>query len=133
MVPITQSPNPSMPILTIEIVLRPGETLPSHLAADIADRAGEVFGSPPGRTWVKLRGIPVEHYAENGGAAEGVYPVFVSVLKSRYLPPDEMQTEVTRLTTAIAQASARPVENVHLVYEPAGAGRVAFGGNLVSA
>ncbi len=38
--------------------------------------------------------------------------------------------EVRRLTDAIAAACGRPAENVHLVYAPAGRGRVAFGGRL---
>lgn len=121
-----------MPLLDVELVLRPGESLSKDFAAEIADCAGEVFGSPPRWTWVKVRVIPTEHYAENGGAADGVHPVFVSVLKGRHPPPEEMQAEVTRLTNAIAQACARPPENVHVLYVPEGAGRVAFGGQLIS-
>lgn len=122
-----------MPILHVEIVLHPGESLSSQVAATIADRAGEVFGTPPGRTWVKLHLIPAEHYAENGDAGEGLYPVFVSTLKNQLPTPEAMPTEVAQLTQVIAQACARSVENVHLVYLPAGAGRVAFGGKLTSA
>lgn len=104
------------------------------LAAEIADRGGEVFGSPPGNTWIKLRPIPCDHYAENGvGPPDGVYPVFVLVLKARLPAPDPLRAEVSRLAAAIAEATGRPVENVHIAYLPAGAGRVAFGGELVSA
>ena len=123
-----------MPIVDVEIVLLPEESMRSGLAAEIADRCGEVFGSPPGSTWVKLRPIPCDHYAENGGGPQdGVYPVFVSVLKARLPAPEALRAEVSRLTAAIAEATGRPVENVHIVYLPAGAGRVAFGGELVSA
>lgn len=122
-----------MPILDVQVVLRPGESLPGHLAADIADRAGEVFGTPPGRTWVKLYALPTEHYAENGGSDENAYPVFVSIFKSQLPAPQVLPTEAAQLTRAIAQACARPVQNVHLIYWPAGAGRVAFGGQLISA
>lgn len=106
----------------------------SGLAAELADRSGRVFGSPPGSTWVKLRAIPYDHYAENGGGpSDGVCPVFVSVLKARLPAPDVLRVEVARLGAAIAEATGRPVENVHIAYLPAGAGRVAFGGELVSA
>jgi phenylpyruvate tautomerase PptA (4-oxalocrotonate tautomerase family) len=121
-----------MPILSIEIVLRPNETLRRGLAAELADRAGEVFGSAPGETWIKLTTIPAGQYAEAGGLPPGgVYPVFVSVLKARYSPTIALQAEITRLTAAIAQACARPEENVHLFYQPEARGRVAFGGKLV--
>ena len=123
-----------MPILDIEIVLCPDEALAPGLAAEIADRSGEVFGSPPGSTWVKLRAIPCDHYAENGGGPPGgVYPVFVSVLKARLPAPDALRAEVARLTAAVAEATGRPAENVHIVYLPEGAGRVAFGGEIVPA
>ncbi len=123
-----------MPILDLEIVLRPAELLAPGLAGDIADRCGEVFGSPPGNTWVKLRSVPREHYAENGGGPpEGVYPVFVSVLKAHPPAPEALPAEVARLTAAIAQATGRPAEYVHVFYLPAGAGRVAFGGEVLPA
>jgi phenylpyruvate tautomerase PptA (4-oxalocrotonate tautomerase family) len=123
-----------MPILDIEMVICQDEALAPGLAADIADRSGEVFGSPPGSTWVKLRAIPCDHYAENGGGPpDGVYPVFVSVLKARLPAPDALRAEVARLTAAVAEATGRPAENIHIIYLPAGAGRVAFGGELVPA
>jgi len=121
-----------MPIVDVEIVLLPRESMRSGLAAEIADRCGQIFGSPPGSTWVKLHLTPCDHYAENGGGPpDGVYPVFVSVLKARLPSSDALRTEVERLTAAIAQATGRPEERVHIVYLPEGAGRVAFGGELV--
>ena len=121
-----------MPILDVEIVLCPDEALAPGLAAEIADRSGEIFGSPPGSTWVKLRAIPRDHYAENGGGPpDGVLPVFVSVLKARLPLPDVLLNEVGRLTAAIAQTTGRPKEHVHIVYFPEGAGRAAFGGEMV--
>ena len=123
-----------MPIVDVEIVLLPEESMRLGLAAEIADRSGQVFGSPPGSTWVKLRAIPCDHYAENGGGPpDGVYPVFVSVLKARLPSPEVLRAEVGGLTAAIAEATGRPTENVHIAYLPAGASRVAFGGNLVPA
>ena len=122
-----------MPILDVEIVVRPNESLPRELATELANCAGEIFGAPPGTTWVKVRTIARENYAENGdGQPEDVYPVFVSVLKMKLPLPDTLQVEVVRLTAAIAQVCACPQENVHIVYLPEGAGRVAFGGKVVN-
>jgi phenylpyruvate tautomerase PptA (4-oxalocrotonate tautomerase family) len=121
-----------MPTLDIEIVLRPGETLHPHLAAEIADRAGEILGTLKGATWVKLHPILSEHYAESGdGPNDNIAPVFVSILRSRLPEPEAMQAEVISLTEAIARICARPPENVHIIYEAAAAGRVAFGGKVV--
>jgi phenylpyruvate tautomerase PptA (4-oxalocrotonate tautomerase family) len=121
-----------MPILDVEIVLEPGEALRPELAGELADRAGEVFGAAPGTTWVKVRAVPAEHYAENqSGHSTELHPVFVSVLKAKLPPPDERQREVTRLTEAVARACRRPPENVHILYLPEGAGRMAFGGRIV--
>ncbi len=123
-----------MPILDIEIVLLPEESVRPGLAAEIADRCGQVFNSPPGSTWVKMHLMPCDHYAENGGGPnDGVFPIFVSVLKARLPAPEALRAEVGALTAAVAEATGRPTENVHIVYLPAGAGRVAFGDELVSA
>ena len=121
-----------MPILEIEIVARPGESLSPGLAAEIADRAAEILDSRPGGTWARLRTLPAEAYAENGGGPpDGVYPVFVTVLKSRLPAQDELAHEAEALAAAIGQAANRPQENVHILYLPEGLGRVAFGGRLL--
>lgn len=121
-----------MPILDIEIVSKPDETVGQNLAHELAHRAGEVFASPAGSTWVKVRVIAGEHYAENSSdPLEPVYPVFVSILKASLPSPDAMQMEVALLTPVIAQVCNRPEENVHIIYLPEGAGRVAFGGRMV--
>ncbi|MBI5841620.1 MAG: hypothetical protein HZB19_16130 [Chloroflexi bacterium] len=120
-----------MPILDVEIVLKPGETLAPDLAARIADAAGEVFASRPLGTWVKLRGIDSAHYAENGsGLSVDIFPVFVSVLKSR-VDADGLREEADRLAESIAGVCNRPKENVHILYEAEARGRVAFGGKLL--
>ena len=121
-----------MPILDVEIITRPGESIDPHLATEIAHRAGEIFGSAPGNTWVKVRPLAGENYAENDDSPPGnVHPVFVSVLKAKLPPADALQTEVDRLTAAIAQICDRPAENVHIIYLPEGAGRIAFGGKVI--
>jgi len=92
-----------------------------------------VLGSPPRGTWVAVDLIPAAHYAENGGAEPGVAPVFVRVLLKDGPPREGLAEQVAALTRAVAICSGRPADNVHVFYEPAAAGRVAFGGNLVSA
>jgi phenylpyruvate tautomerase PptA (4-oxalocrotonate tautomerase family) len=120
--------SPAVPILDVEVVGAREE----GLARRIADAAGAVFGTPPGRTWVKVRFLPRRDYAENGAALpHDVRPVLVRVLKAD--APEDLAAEVRALTAAVAAAAGRPPENVHLLYEPWGRGRVAFGGNLVGA
>lgn len=121
-----------MPILDAEIVTRPGEQFGPELAVELANRAGQIFASLPGNTWVKVRFIAPENYAENDATPGDVYPVFVSVLKARLPATDDLQAEIAQLTTGIAQICNRPPENVHILYLPPGAGRVAFGGNVTS-
>lgn len=121
-----------MPILEVELVGPLRETAREGLAARIADRAAEVFGAEPGTCWVALREIPREDYAEcGGGPPAGVSPVIVRVLQARVAAGAALAAEVEALTRAIAGACGRPAENVHLIYEPPGAGRVAFGGGLL--
>jgi phenylpyruvate tautomerase PptA (4-oxalocrotonate tautomerase family) len=121
-----------MPILDIEMVVAPGETVPAGTARTIADATGTVFGADAGTVWVKIRTLPGADYAENGvGAADNPAPVFVRVLKRNLPEPGALRVEAARLAEAIAKVCGRPVENVHILYEPPGAGRVAFGGELV--
>jgi len=121
-----------MPILNVEIVMRPDEHIRPELAKELADRTGEILGSLPGNTWVKVYPIAREYYAENYSMPGDVYPVFVSVLRAKLPSPDLLQNEVAKLTSSVAQACDRPEENVHIIYLPEGTGRVAFGGRLLS-
>ena len=121
-----------MPILEVEIVTDLGETLKSGLAQQLADAAGDALGTPRGRTWVRLRALPREQYAESRAPlANDIQPVFVSVLKSRSCGPLEVKDEAARLCDALALACGRPRENIHILYLPDAAGRMAFGGELV--
>jgi phenylpyruvate tautomerase PptA (4-oxalocrotonate tautomerase family) len=120
-----------MPILEIEMIGAPAEDIRHELAQRIADAAGGVLRSDPQETWVRLRILPADQYAENGGTAEGLAPVFVSVLRRRNPEGDDLSREVEELTSAIATACGRPKENVHVRYESPGADRQAFGGRLI--
>jgi phenylpyruvate tautomerase PptA (4-oxalocrotonate tautomerase family) len=119
-----------MPILDVELVGPVPDAILHGLARRIADAAGAALEAEPGGTWVKLRCLAPDEYAESGGLPDGVLPVFVSVLLGA--PPDgEARAEqVRRVTRAVAEACGRPAANVHVLYQPAAAGRIAFGGRL---
>lgn len=118
-----------MPILEVEIVLKPGEQLAEELALQLADAAASALGSAAGGTWVRLYALPEKHYAEGGGGPpQGVHPVFVKVLQAELAEEEQRAQSAGRLARALAQACRRPVENVHVLFEPAAAGRIWFGG-----
>ena len=120
-----------MPILDVEVVGAIPEDRRSTLARAIADAAEGVFRAGLQQTWVKLRELSADDYAENaGGPPKGVRPVFVSVLKHKPPVGDALRAEMAALAMAVARACDRPAEHVHVIYEPPGAGRVAFGGRL---
>ena len=121
-----------MPIVDIEIVLRANETLRKDMVSELADELGNIFHSPSGGTWVKVHCLPAERYAENGGTPTSVYPIFVTIIKSALPAPAEIQQEVEWITGSVAQICDRPSENVHVIYQSEGRGRVAFGGKIIS-
>lgn len=121
-----------MPILDIEVVVIENEAIDSSWAQQIADAGGGIFGTLPGRTWVRVRGLHRSNYAENGiKLAANLQPVFVSVLKSQLPPVDALRVESHKLTLEISRIVERPVENVHVLYLPPAAERLSFGGILV--
>jgi phenylpyruvate tautomerase PptA (4-oxalocrotonate tautomerase family) len=122
-----------MPILDIERVLPHGEeAAPPGLAAALADATGRVFGSAPGRTWVRLRVLSVSAYAENGMTpAADALPVFVTVLLAQPPKGDALAAQVRALTDAVAQTLHIEPKRVHVLVAPPGLGRQAFGGTLL--
>lgn len=56
-----------MPLVDVEIVLKPQETIPDAMASELTDKLGQIFRSPRNGTWVKVHGIDEVSYAENGG------------------------------------------------------------------
>lgn len=120
-----------MPIVNIEIVAD-ADAAPPGLVQALADRAGRIFGSPPGTTWVRVRALPASGYAENEAAvAANDRPVFVTVTRRQLPAPPALAEEIGALTRAVAQLVGRPAERVHVMYEPGAAGRAAFGGTVV--
>lgn len=119
-----------MPIVDIEIVA--DRKLAPGLATRLAYALAPIFGGPANGTWVKVRHLEVGDYAEGDGGPSGeVRPVFVTILKADPPAGDELAEEVGKVVEAVAAACEHPVENVHVIYESAGRGRVAFGGNLI--
>lgn len=121
-----------MPIVDVEITCESEAALSETLAAEIADAAANIFDTDPGQTWVRIRPVPLKYYAENGGGPPaGLMPVFVTVLKATNLNKEQMIGEIAELTECFAAICDRLPENIHVLYEPPAAGRIAFGGMLL--
>ena len=121
-----------MPIVDIELVCASKAEFGAVSATAAADAVGDALGCAPGRAWVRLRCLDRDGYAENRtdvGPSE--LPVFVTVLLATLPPPAELASHCRVLTQAVAAAVGRPADRVHVQYAPAGAGRQAFGGELV--
>ena len=122
-----------MPIIDVEIVGGSRDEVRKASADRIASAAAKVFGSPRGHTWVRLRTLDGDCYAENDApVGPDEMPVFVTVLVARLPVGPDLAAQVDALTGAIAEAVDRPRDRVHVEYAPAGAGRLAFGGELAT-
>jgi len=121
-----------MPLVVIEIV--GGESpVPPRLTNRLADKLGAIFGSKPGETWVRVHTLPHKAYAENKIAAPlGADAVFVAVTRRELPPVKFLTTEAALIASAVGKLCERPAERVHVIYEPPAAGRIAFGGKLVT-
>ena len=121
-----------MPIVSVELVTDPDRPLAHGLAQSLADCVGGVLNSPPGQTWVRIRSLRRDEYAENNALVEAAeLPIFVTLLKRHPPAGAELDSEVAALTHAIAQVIGRPHSCVHIEYAPAAVGRLSFGGKLV--
>ena len=122
-----------MPIVDVECVRSDEEVLTRSQIECLANELGDLFGRNPGTTWVKVRNLSLLSYAENGIAEEDTpEPTFVRIIK-RTLPDKQgLSDEAKRIVHVVAQTLSCEAENVHVIYEPEGAGRVAFGGELVN-
>jgi phenylpyruvate tautomerase PptA (4-oxalocrotonate tautomerase family) len=121
-----------MPIVTVHIVANTERPLDHNLAQALADAVGRALESPPGQTWVRLRSLSRDEYAENESVVDASeLPVFVSILERQPPTGAKLQAEVNALTRAVAHVVGRPATRVHIEYAPAAAGRISFGGKLV--
>ncbi len=124
-----------MPIVTLELIEdATQQPVSADALANLTDALGELFDSAPGGTWVKLHYLPRAHYVENATNLEAsIRPTFVEVLKRDADPGSTKRAaEAKRIAAIVAQHLDRPVANTHVIYAPSGAGRVAFGGTLVT-
>ena len=121
-----------MPIVTVEVVGGAGDAMAHDLAQPLADAIGRALESPPGQTWIRVRSIARDQYAENEVPLDAArLPVFVTILKMQTPERAKLEGEITALTHAVAQVIGRPAACVHVEYAPVAAGRLAFGGVLV--
>lgn len=119
-----------MPILDVQLVGTPSGGVTREFSQRIADAAADVFGAAPHTTWVRVRILDRDAYAENGGMPEEMAPVFVSVLHAARLSTGARTEEAARLSAAIARVCGRAASDVHILFEPPAGGRIAFGGTL---
>ena len=121
-----------MPIVTVQrLVTEDSPPVSSAQMQQLADRLGELFGSRPSGTWVKLTDQSLLMYAENGGPLPSrARPTFVEVLKSTLPTPADLAVEAQQIAEIISSILRRPLENTHVLYLPEARGRIAFGGQL---
>jgi phenylpyruvate tautomerase PptA (4-oxalocrotonate tautomerase family) len=109
-----------MAIVTVEVVAGANDAMARDVAQSLADVIGRTLKSPPGQTWVRIRSIARDQYAENEAALDAAQlPVFVTILKRQFTQPTELEAEVTALTGAVAQVIGRPAACVHIEYDHA--------------
>lgn len=126
-----------MPIVTIETLsdspFSSDDALPTpDQLQELADALGELFGSQPSGTWVRARQQDRAYYAENMiDCSPELRPVIVEILKSELETGKDLAIEAAAICALVSQTLGRRTENVHVIYEPAARGRVAFGGKLV--
>jgi phenylpyruvate tautomerase PptA (4-oxalocrotonate tautomerase family) len=121
-----------MPIVTVEVVVGANDAMAHDIAQSLADVIGRALESPPAQTWVRVRSLARDQYAENEVFLDATQlPVFVTILKRQSPQPAQLEAEIAALTRAVAQTIGRPVTCVHIEYAPAGAGRLSFGGILI--
>ncbi|MEJ2090040.1 MAG: hypothetical protein P8Y69_16540 [Gammaproteobacteria bacterium] len=126
-----------MPIVTIETLsddlYSEEDALPTQdQLQSLADALGSLFGSQPSGTWVRARQQQRAHYAENLiEITRDMRPVIVEILKSDLGSEKARAIEAAAVCALVAQTLGRRTENVHVIYQPAARGRVAFGGKLV--
>ncbi len=123
-----------MPIVQLQLVIRDdSERIAHETLQRLADELGECFQSGAAATWVKVDYIPFEQYAENRETLhDDARPTLVRVLKYKIPDQERLAQEAKELASIVANVLLRPERHTHIIYEPDGKGRVAFGGLLVT-
>ena len=123
-----------MPIVDIEVVTSTPDTTAIGKATSqrLADELGSLFGGDSGGTWVRLRWIDHDAYAENQAAhGSQARPTFVNILRAELPEAPALRREMQGVAEIVARTLNRPRENVHVLYAPAAKGRIGFGGELM--
>ena len=123
-----------MPIVDVELVTGTAdpEAIGEETLQRLADELGSLFGSDPGGTWVRLRSIDHNAYAENRAVTgSDAWPTFVNILRAELPERDALRREMTKVAEIVARTLHRPLENVHVLYAPDASGRIGFGGVLL--
>ena len=118
-----------VPIVDVELV---GDVvITAETTQRLADTIGEALSSRIGGTWVRVRLLAPDNYAENGGLDEATRPAFVTVLEHTRPTGSDLVERIGRVTAAVVAATGRDPDNVHVLFEADAVGRLAFGGRLV--
>ncbi|WP_338848943.1 hypothetical protein V8J88_08365 [Massilia sp. W12] len=120
-----------MPIIDIEWIAASADAAPPANAQALADALGTLLGSAPGHTWLRLRALPADCYAENEvNLTPAQWPVFVTVLLRVW--PDEATRakQAQAISACVAAGMGCDETRVHVEYAPPAGGRLAFGGVL---
>jgi phenylpyruvate tautomerase PptA (4-oxalocrotonate tautomerase family) len=120
-----------MPLIEIEVI-GPSRLATAKLTRQLAGALGETLGSPPASTWVRLRTLPASHYAESSTARPvGAKAIFVTITHRKLSARARLRREASEISRIVGKICHRSPEQVHVIYEPPGAGRIAFGGQLI--
>ncbi len=116
---MTEEREGLLPILDVEIDLPAGQSVSNSVARGIAEAAGEILGVERSRTWVRMRPLPVDREAKGAEdhSAEA-HPVFVTVWRLSSPGPRLLRDQAEALARAVADVCKRPVEDVHVLFEP---------------
>lgn len=118
-----------MPIIDIELVSASADEAASGVAQGLADALGDAFEVETAKVWIRLRTLSAANYAENH--AKPAEPAFVTVIASAPPTGEALRQRIAQITQIVARHTHRPPELVHVLFEPAARGRIAFGGRLV--
>ena len=118
-----------MPIIDIELVTTTAASPDAAVTCALANELGDAFEAAPGKVWVRVRTLSSANYAEN--RVNAPEPVFVTVLASAPPEGEVLRRRVAAITEIVARFTHRERGHVHVLFEPAARGRIAFGGRLV--
>lgn len=122
-----------MPMANIQIVLKNNAAAyPDNITSQLADALGSFFNCSPGTTWVRLSYLTASHYAENQISQQDCPdPVFVELLLKNTAEQHHRALDARKIANIVAEILQRPENEIHIIFQPPGVGRVAFGGKLI--